>query len=235
MAKFKLAGVPVATRIYDQLGLRIPRLKEMSFCPTLRFGIADNDDDQVYRNMLVKKADALGINVICDVAMDHNHSVVSRAIMETLKYYGQELEGKRACVIGRSKNVGLPIANALLAANATVTVCHSKTDIAYLYHVADDSDIIISATGVHGILDRIEWGVRVGNVEQSLTKRRVIVDIGCNVQPDGTTVGDIDPNLIRAFSNVLYTPVPGGIGPVTIAVEMLEAVERCEREAGIKQ
>lgn len=232
--RIEMRGAPVAAKIYANMEPRIKWLRDMGKVPVLRFGMTDgNTDDSVYRNMLVKKANELGFHVISDISMDRNKSVVARAVMATLDYYYGDVKGNNVCVIGRSEHVGLPIAKALLDAHANVTVCHSKTKTVDLYRYASSSDIIVTATGVQGVLNRCEWEKRVDPKVKYTSP--IFVDVGCNFLPNGKMVGDIDPDLlINAMPYSIYTPVPGGIGPVTIAIEMLEALEKCEREAGIK-
>lgn len=122
-----------------------------------------------------------------------------QAVGQILKYYNIELKGKNVVVIGRSDNVGLPIANYLISQNATVTVCHSKT--ADLASHTKNADIIVSAVGKAGLItpDMVKEGV-------------VIVDVGINFK-DGKICGDVDPAVMEKAS--AFTPVPGGVGVVS--------------------
>jgi methylenetetrahydrofolate dehydrogenase (NADP+)/methenyltetrahydrofolate cyclohydrolase len=126
-----------------------------------------------------------------------------KGIMRLLSVYGVETAGKRAVVIGRSNIVGKPVAQLLLAANATVTLCHSKT--ADLPGVARSADILVAAIGKPRFVDKSF--VKVG---------AVVIDVGMN-RADGKLCGDV------AFDEVLpmvsaITPVPKGVGPMTIAM-----------------
>ncbi|KJU81761.1 methenyltetrahydrofolate cyclohydrolase [Candidatus Magnetobacterium bavaricum] len=132
-------------------------------------------------------------------------------VIRLLEFYGVQLRGKNAVVIGKSLAVGKPLAMMLLAKEATVSVCHKGT--ADLNAYLRNADIVCSATGVSGLIrgDMIKAGA-------------VVVDIGINVLKDGRIVGDV------AFEEVLQraslvTPVPGGVGPVTIAT-LLENTTR---------
>lgn len=122
-----------------------------------------------------------------------------RSCMAILAHYGIDLNGKHAVVIGRSNVVGKPVANLLLAQNATVTICHSRTqNIAELLKTAD---VIVAAVG------------KACFVKPEMVKEGVvIVDVGIN-SVDGKLVGDVDPAV--AEKAAAFTPVPGGVGVVS--------------------
>ena len=130
-------------------------------------------------------------------------SCTPKGIMKLLEAYGVEPKGKRAVVIGRSLIVGLPVAKLLLDANATVTICHTRT--ADLAAVTREADIIVAATGHPGTLrgDMVREGA-------------VVIDVGINRAPDGTLCGDVVFDEVAPKAS-LITPVPGGVGPMTIA------------------
>lgn len=122
-----------------------------------------------------------------------------RACMATLKHYGVELTSKNVVVIGRSNVVGKPVAVLLLKENATVTVCHSKTE--NLPQLLRQADVVVAAVGVPAFVkpEMVKEGV-------------VIVDVGINVVA-GKLVGDVAPEVAEKAS--AFTPVPGGIGVVS--------------------
>ena len=123
-------------------------------------------------------------------------------VMVMLDEYGVALEGKEAVVIGRSELAGKPMAMLLLAANATVTICHSRTvDLAAHTRRAD---ILVAAVGVPGIV-----------VPDMVKPGAAVVDIGVNRTETGI-VGDVDPAVADVAGHL--TPVPGGVGPMTIAM-----------------
>jgi methylenetetrahydrofolate dehydrogenase (NADP+)/methenyltetrahydrofolate cyclohydrolase len=124
-------------------------------------------------------------------------------IMELLAHAGVELTGASAVVIGRSQLVGKPVAQLLLAANATVTQCHSRTrDLA---EVCRGADVLIAAVG------------RPGTVTADMVREgAVVIDVGTNRTDDGL-VGDVDFDAVAAKAGAI-TPVPGGVGPMTIAM-----------------
>jgi methylenetetrahydrofolate dehydrogenase (NADP+)/methenyltetrahydrofolate cyclohydrolase len=129
-------------------------------------------------------------------------------VMAMLRAHEIELSGANAVVIGRSSIVGKPMAHLLLQANATVTVCHSRTkDLAG--HTLE-ADVLVAAVGVPGIV-RPDM-VRPGSV---------VVDVGINRTDDGI-VGDVDPGAAEVASH--FTPVPGGVGPMTIACLLQNAL-----------
>ena len=126
-------------------------------------------------------------------------------IIELLDQYKVEIEGKNAVVLGRSNIVGKPIAFLLLDRNATVTVCHSRTKD--LPAVARSADILIAAIGKPKLVtsDMVKDGA-------------VVIDVGIN-RVDGKLVGDVDYESVSKSAS-LITPVPGGVGPMTIAMLM---------------
>ncbi len=127
-------------------------------------------------------------------------------IMKILEKEGITLQGKHAVVLGRSETVGKPMALLLLNANATVTVCHSKTE--NLTEICQSADILISAVG------------KVGFVKENMVKvGAVVIDVGINRNEEGKLCGDVDfENVCMKTSYI--TPVPGGVGPMTITTLM---------------
>jgi methylenetetrahydrofolate dehydrogenase (NADP+)/methenyltetrahydrofolate cyclohydrolase len=135
-------------------------------------------------------------------------------IMEMLRRYEIPVAGKNAVVVGRSDIVGKPMALMLLHQNATVTICHSKT--ADLPGVCRRADILVAALGRPAFLtaDFIQPGATV-------------IDVGMNRKPDGKLIGDVDPEAVQRLAGA-YTPVPGGVGPLTIAMLMSNTVHAAE-------
>ena len=141
-------------------------------------------------------------------------SATPLGIMRLLREYNIELEGKRAVVVGRSAILGKPIAMLLLEANCTVTICHSKTK--NLPEIVKGADIIIGAVGKPKFI-RKEW------MKQGV----VVVDAGYNAG----NIGDVDLDDIDVIASA-YTPVPGGVGPMTINSLIMQTVESAEKLAG---
>ena len=128
----------------------------------------------------------------------------AEAVMELCKYYKILLSGKEVCIIGRSLVVGKPLSVLMLNADATVTVCHSKTE--NIKEVAKRADVLVTAIG------------KAKAIGSSYCKEgATVIDVGINVDSDGNLCGDVDYDTIKTVAEKL-TPVPGGLGPVTTAV-----------------
>lgn len=142
----------------------------------------------------------------------------ARGIVELLKANDIELEGKHCVVVGRSNIVGKPVAMELLKENATVTICHSKTR--GLKYICRDADVLICAIGRAKFFNRkyIRPGV-------------VIVDVGIHRDPEtGKLCGDVDYDDVVDMVDAI-TPVPGGVGPMTVAMLMRNVVEAAKRQS----
>jgi len=124
-------------------------------------------------------------------------------VMELLAHEGVELEGAEAVVVGRSKLVGVPVARLLLQANATVTVCHSRTRD--LDASCRRADVLVAAVGVPRLLGR-----------EAVKEGAIVIDVGMNRLEDGLS-GDVDYEAAAEVAAAI-TPVPGGVGPMTIAM-----------------
>ena len=127
-------------------------------------------------------------------------------VMELLSYYNISIEGKQCVVLGRSNIVGKPMSMLLLHKNGTVTVCHSRTkDLA---QVCKSADILVAAVGIPKfvIADMVKEGA-------------VVIDVGINRDENGKLCGDVDFEQVEPLSSYI-TPVPGGVGPMTIATLM---------------
>lgn len=139
-------------------------------------------------------------------------------VMRMLDRYGIELEGKRAVVIGRSSIVGKPQALLLLERNATVTVCHSRT--VDLPSVCREADVLVAAVGRPKMVTA-EY-VRPG---------AVVIDVGINRTDEGM-VGDVDFDAVEPHASAI-TPVPGGVGPMTRAMLLVNTLEAAKRSAAL--
>lgn len=136
-------------------------------------------------------------------------------IMRLIDSTGMDPKGKRAVVVGRSNIVGKPTAIMLLERHATVTICHSRTRD--LGTEVKSADIVIAAIGKPKFI-RGEW-IKPG---------AVVIDVGINRLPDGTLVGDVDFDEARKNASAI-TPVPGGVGPMTIAILLKNTVEAAKK------
>lgn len=126
-----------------------------------------------------------------------------------------------AVILGRSDLVGKPLEKMLMDKDCTVTVCHSKTRLTYLMDCIDNADIIISAMGNTNILtyNNLHY------IENSLSEK-YLVDVGINRDDKGNLRGDCEPTILPWFK--AYTPVPGGVGPMTVAMLMCNVVKNCQ-------
>lgn len=124
-----------------------------------------------------------------------------------LDHYDIDTVGKHCVVIGRSEIVGKPLAKLLLAADSTVTVCHSKTSHDDLVKICCTADVIFSAAGTKNLI-----------TNEMITPKSVVVDISINRDDEGKLCGDASPEIYDTVA--AYTPVPGGIGPMTVAMLM---------------
>ena len=138
--------------------------------------------------------------------------------MKLIETTGIDLRGKHAVVIGRSNTVGKPMALLLLQANATVTICHSAT--ADMGHHTRQADVVVAAVGKRNVLtaDMVKPGA-------------VVIDVGMNRNPEGKLCGDVDFAEVRKVASHI-TPVPGGVGPMTITMLLVNTLEAAERCAG---
>ena len=137
-------------------------------------------------------------------------------IMEMFREYDVELSGKRAVVIGRSNIVGKPMAQLLMMADATVTIAHSKTE--NLRELTKEADILVVAIG----RDRM---IKAEDVKEGA----VVIDVGMNRDEDGKLHGDVDFDEVKDVAS-LITPVPGGVGPMTITMLMEQTVRAASRK-----
>ena len=132
-------------------------------------------------------------------------------IVKMLEEYNIETEGKKCTILGRSNIVGKPMIQCMLNKNSTVTVCHSKTQ--NIDKVIKDADIVIAAIG------------RPKFVKEEMVKDgAVVIDVGINRLEDGTICGDVDYENVAPKASFI-TPVPGGVGPMTIAMLLTNVVK----------
>ena len=141
-------------------------------------------------------------------------------IMEILRHYNIDVAGKECVVIGRSNIVGKPMAMLLLHQNGTVTICHSKTQ--NLKEVTSRADILVAAVGIPHFVtaDMVKEGA-------------VVIDVGMDRDENGKLCGDVDFAAVESKASYI-TPVPGGVGPMTIATLLKNTVTAAKQQNGIK-
>ena len=175
------------------------------------------DEDKILEIISPQK-DVDGFHKINVGAMVTGHArfypCTPHGVMKLLEYYGIAIEGRHAVVVGRSNIVGKPMALMLLEKGATVSICNSKTpDLASF---TSQADIVVVAVGKSKVLsgDMIKPGATV-------------IDVGINRLPDGSLAGDVDFESVREVAGFL-TPVPGGVGPMTITMLLENTIRSSE-------
>lgn len=180
-----------------------------------------NEKEVMYRIAPEKDVDGFGPDSLGRLMLDEPGFVpcTPHGAMKMLEAYGIDPKGKNAVVVGRSVIVGKPLALLLLKKHATVTICHSRT--ADLKGECLKADILCVATGRAKMItgDMIKQGAAV-------------IDIGINVTPEGKLVGDVDFEAAKERAGYI-TPVPGGAGPMTIAMLMYNTVLAAKIKAGM--
>lgn len=143
----------------------------------------------------------------------------AEACIEILKHYGIEMWGKKALIIGRSQVIGKPVAMMLMAEQATITICHTKTDRETLTKYCKDADIVVVAAGHPHTFTK-----------DMAAPQQTVLDVGINVDEDGKLYGDADFDEVSGIVKAI-TPVPGGVGGVTSAILLRHLVEAAEAAA----
>ncbi len=197
----------------------------------LQLPVPDHLDGPTLTNMVPPEKDVDGLTPVntglLSLGLPGLRSCTPQGVMELLAHTGVQLEGAEAVVVGRSNLFGKPMAQLLLERNATVTVCHSRTRD--LREVCARADVLIAAVGRARLIG--EGFVKPG---------AVVIDVGMNrLTPEQAgnksgLVGDVD---FAAASQVAswITPVPGGVGPTTIAFLLRNTLQAARRQAGIEQ
>lgn len=180
--------------------------------------------DEIVRNALLPHKDVDGITdgslagVFAGVDKGFP-PCTAQACMEILDFFGLDVSGKRAAVIGRSLVVGKPAAMMLLQKNATVTVCHTKTTD--MPAVCREADILIVSAGRAGVIGK-----------EYLKPGQIVIDVGINVDDNGKLCGDVRFAEAEPIVGAI-TPVPGGVGSVTTSVLIKHVVDAAQRAIGV--
>ena len=141
----------------------------------------------------------------------------AEAVMALIKHYNIETKGKKVTVVGRSLVIGKPVALLLTTANATVTVCHTKT--VDMEAECRNADIIVACCGVAKLIN-----------ENYVKPGQIVIDVGMNVDENGKLCGDVDYEKVSEIAEAA-TPVPGGVGSITTAILLKHVVVNAERQA----
>lgn len=145
----------------------------------------------------------------------------ARAVVELLEHHGVPVEGSHVAVVGRSAVVGKPLLHLLLDRNASVTICHSRSQPLEGYTRA--AGIVVAAVGRPGLI-----------TDRHVAPGTVVVDVGTNVLEDGSLVGDVDAGSVAEAASAL-SPVPGGVGTVTTALLLLHTTQAARRLRPLRQ
>ena len=141
----------------------------------------------------------------------------AEAVMALIKHYQIETKGKKVTVVGRSLVIGKPAALLLTTANATVTVCHTKT--VNIEEECRNADIIVACCGVAKMI-----------TEKFVKPGQIVIDVGMNVDEEGKLCGDVDYEKVSEIADAV-TPVPGGVGSITTAIILKHVVDNAGRQA----
>ncbi len=141
----------------------------------------------------------------------------AEAVMALIKHYQIETKGKKVTVVGRSLVIGKPAALLLTTANATVTVCHTKT--VNIEEECRNADIIVACCGVAKMI-----------TEKFVKPGQIVIDVGMNVDEEGKLCGDVDYEKVSEIADAV-TPVPGGVGSITTAILLKHVVDNAGRQA----
>jgi methylenetetrahydrofolate dehydrogenase (NADP+) / methenyltetrahydrofolate cyclohydrolase len=179
-----------------------------------------NEKDALQRIAPEKDVDGLGPLALGKLLMDQPGfiSCTPHGVLKLLESYNIDPGGKHAVVVGRSAIVGKPLSLLLLRHNATVTICHSKTR--NLKKICASADILCVAVGKPGMI--------TGDM---IKKGAVVIDVGINVSAEGKIIGDVDFEAAKEHASYI-SPVPGGVGPMTIALLMYNTVLAAKAQAG---
>lgn len=205
-----IQGINEDASIHGCLMLRpLPReLDEYAACEALR---PEKDVDCITSGSLARVFTGKGAGYA---------PCTAEACMEILDYYHCELGGQKAVVVGRSLVIGKPVSMLLLARNATVTICHTRTrDLAA---ECQKADVLVVAAGKAGAVDG-----------SCISRGQVVVDVGIHMDEDGKMCGDVDFATAEPLAGAI-TPVPGGVGAVTTAVLLRHVVEAAAAAAGVQ-
>ena len=180
------------------------------------------DQNKAFRRIKPEK-DVDGFNPVnvgdLSIGNDCFISCTPYGVMKILEYYNIELEGKNAVVLGRSNIVGKPMVQCLLSKNATVTICHSRTQ--NIKEITKNADILIAAIGKAKFV-----------TEDMVKEGAIVIDVGINRLDDGKICGDVDFSEVESKVKAI-TPVPGGVGPMTIAMLMNNLVKATKLQNNI--
>jgi len=204
---------------YEQIIDKISELNSLKTGIILQLPLPKHLNSFEIINHIDPKLDVDGLTSVNQISIFNNTDGLKPCtplgIINILDHFKVRIEGKHAVVVGRSNLVGKPLSMMLLNRNATVTVCHSKTE--NLSDITSSADILISAAGIPHLIK-----------ENFVKEGATVIDVGIN-RKNGKICGDVDfENVIRKVGKI--TPVPGGVGPMTIAMLMKNTVRIFDKD-----
>ena len=228
LKKAEKLGIEVNKKLYDE------NITQEELASELRKIDADNNnhgilifrplpshiDEKKVLELISPQKDADGVTdasmlgIYADTGVG-NPPCTAEACMEILKHYDIRLQGKKTVVLGRSLVVGKPLSLMLLKENATVIICHSKSE--NLSKICKEADILIAAVGKAKLLDK-----------EYVSEGQIVIDVGINMGEDGKLCGDVNFEEVESVVSKI-SPVPGGVGTVTATVLMSHVVAMAER------
>lgn len=184
--------------------------------------------DNILENKLIRETDVEGVTTEAMGKLmnsDSNDDLIlpstAIGVVDLLKYYNIPIESKNVLIIGRSNIVGNPLSQIMLNENATVTIAHSRTPISQLSKLGKLADIVVVSTGKPNFIN-----------SQVVSNNTTIIDVGIN-RVKGNLVGDVDiDDILKIRSGINYTPVPGGVGVVTVTELMMMTIKLAKINKG---
>ena len=234
-------GIDISTQHYDEITQEDAVAEVAGYVMPLIFQLPTTPKDAIdyigLSSIMRPEEDVDGFMHVENVAAlgsgmePANYPCTPKGVLRLLGEYEIPLEEKSVCIIGRSNIVGRPLAHMMEQMGATVTLCHSKTPRWVLLEAIDDADIVVSAVGdpelfcpVEPVFNSVcaDWWGR----DNDWGWNKVFVDVGINRNREGKLCGDFPQAILdHAYA---YTPVPGGIGPMTVAMLMENVIEYYE-------
>lgn len=214
------------TTAQEQLLAEVKRLNEDASVHGIlvQLPLPDHIEEEAVINMINPMKDVDGFHPMSVGKMvigeDAYLPCTPAGVIELIKRTGTEIKGKHAVVVGRSNIVGKPVSILLLREHATVTICHSRTKD--LMEITKQADILIAAVGKAHML-----------TEEYVSPGTVVIDVGVNRIESGKLVGDVDFEAVSKKAGFI-TPVPGGVGPMTITMLLKNTVEAAKTIHGLK-
>lgn len=214
------------TTTQEQLLAEVKRLNEDASVHGIlvQLPLPDHIEEEAVINMINPMKDVDGFHPMSVGKMvigeDAYLPCTPAGVIELIKRTGTEIKGKHAVVVGRSNIVGKPVSILLLREHATVTICHSRTK--NLMEITKQADILIAAVGKAQMI-----------TEEYVSPGTVVIDVGVNRIESGKLVGDVDFEAVSKKASFI-TPVPGGVGPMTITMLLKNTVEAAKTIHGLK-